>query len=112
MFSKDGQTKAVVVTCLATWLVSFGSAWMAYADTITEMKTNQVMLISDNKILHTKLNIIEQKVEKNTREGAVSNSVIDRLNLTLAKIDTSLDKIVRVTTVNTVRLDALLKQEN
>jgi hypothetical protein len=111
MFNKDGQTKAIIATCLVTWLISFGSAWMAYSNTITEMKTNQMMLIEDNKTLHNKLNIIEEKVEKNTREGAVTNSVINRLNLTLTKIDTSLDKIVRVTTVNTVRLDALLKQE-
>jgi hypothetical protein len=108
---KDSQTKAIIVTCLITWLVSFGSAWIAYTNTITEMKTNQIMIINDNKVLHNKLSIIEEKVEKNTREGAVTNSVINRLNVTLTKIDTSLDKIVRVTTVNTVRLDALLDQK-
>ena len=107
MFDFDNQAKGVIITCLLTWCISFTSAWVAYTNTITELKTNQITLIQNNKDLNESLKKLVEKVAENTRDGAVTNSVLNRLNSTLVKIDGSLDKIVQTSAINTTRISAL-----
>lgn len=112
MLKIDVHTKGVFLAGFLTWVITFSGAWITYTNAITRLETNQQILIQEKHDAKQELKMLADKVSENTRNGAVTNSVLMRLNDTLTKIDGSLDTIVNDTAKHSVRIKALEAQVN
>jgi ABC-type multidrug transport system fused ATPase/permease subunit len=107
MIKLDNQTKVLFFTCLIGWGITFGTAWNTFSNTVVSLETNQQMLTENTKDLTESLISLSKQVYLNSTNAAVSNSLINRLDVTLNKLDSTLDNIVKETTINSIRLDTL-----
>ena len=107
MIKIDAHTKGVFIAGLLAWILTIGGSWITFTNTVTKLETNQKTILTENENFKTELRLISEHVAENTTHVAVTTSVLNRLNNTLSKIDSSLNVIVNETTRNSARLDAI-----